>query len=54
MMRPIIYSLTICSLGAVLEGLFAGNYIKQHFVNLRMPSYPIPFWAGSQSERSII
>lgn len=44
MMRPIIYSLAICALGAALEGLFAGSGIKQRLASLRLPSYAVPFW----------
>ncbi len=39
-----MYSLVICVLGAALEGFFAGSGIKQRLVNLRLPSYAIPFW----------
>ncbi len=44
MMRPIIYSLAICALGAALEGLFAGSGIRQRLASLRLPSYAVPFW----------
>lgn len=40
----IIYSLAICALGAVLEGLFAGRGIRQRLASLRLPSYAVPFW----------
>ena len=43
-MRAIIYSLAICALGAVLEGLFAGGGIRQRLASLRVPSYAVPFW----------
>jgi tryptophan-rich sensory protein len=42
--RPVIYSLAICATGAALEGLFAGQGIKQRLATLRLPSYAIPFW----------
>jgi tryptophan-rich sensory protein len=42
--RPVIYSLALCAVGAVLEGLFAGSGIKQRLVTLRLPSYAVPFW----------
>src|SRR2546421_3854051 len=44
MTHMIIYSLAICALGVVLEGLFAGGGIKQRLASLRLPSYAIPFW----------
>lgn len=42
--HAIVYSLAICALGAVLEGLFAGRGIKQRLAGLGLPSYAIPFW----------
>ena len=44
MTRAIIYSLAICCIGAVLEGLFAGRGIKQRLAELRLPRYAVPFW----------
>ena len=44
MIRPILFSLAICMLGAALEGLFAGSGIKQRLASLRVPSYTVPFW----------
>ena len=44
MTHAFIYSLTICAIGAALEGLFAGTGIKQRLANLRQPSFAIPFW----------
>src|SRR3984893_10580107 len=44
MTRAIIYSLSICAIGAVLEAIFAGKEIKQRLANLRQPSFAIPFW----------
>ena len=41
---PLLYSLSICGLGALLEGLFAGKGIKQRLNTLRLPSYAVPFW----------
>lgn len=44
MTHAFIYSLTICAIGAALEGLFAGTGIKQRLAKLRQPSFAIPFW----------
>jgi len=44
MMRAVIYSLAICTLGAALEGLFAGRGVKQRLASLRLPAYAVPFW----------
>lgn len=44
MTRAIIYSLSFCVVGAILEGLFAGRGIKERLVTLRSPSYSLPFW----------
>ena len=41
---PLLYSLSICGLAALLEGLFAGKVIKQRLNTLRLPSYAVPFW----------
>jgi benzodiazapine receptor len=42
--HPVLYSLAICALGAILEGLFAGSGVRKRLANLRLPSYAVPFW----------
>ena len=44
MTHAIIYSLVICTLGAALEGLFAGRGIKERLESLSLPPYAVPFW----------
>ena len=41
----ILSALGVCIVGAILEGLTAGNNIKPLFAKLRFPSYSAPLWA---------
>lgn len=41
----IFSSLGICIVGAILEGLTAGNNVKAFFAKLRFPAYSPPLWA---------
>ncbi|MBC8030452.1 MAG: tryptophan-rich sensory protein [Pyrinomonadaceae bacterium] len=41
----IFSSLGVCIVGAILEGLAAGNNIKPFFAKLRFPAYSAPLWA---------
>lgn len=41
---PLLYSLGICVVSAVLEGLFAGRGIKQRLAELRVPRFAPPLW----------
>ncbi|HEX8844907.1 MAG TPA: tryptophan-rich sensory protein [Pyrinomonadaceae bacterium] len=40
----ILFSLGICALSALLEGLCAGSGGKQYMARLRLPSYSAPLW----------
>jgi tryptophan-rich sensory protein len=40
----LVLSLTLCAVGAALEGLFAGRGVKQQMASLRMPPNAPPFW----------
>lgn len=41
---PLLYSLGICIVSAVLEGLFAGSGIRQRLAELRVPRGSPPLW----------
>jgi len=41
----IFSSLGVCIVGAILEGLTAGNNVKPFFAKLRFPPYSAPLWA---------
>lgn len=41
----IFSSLGVCVVGAILEGLTAGNNVKPFFAKLRFPPYSAPLWA---------
>jgi tryptophan-rich sensory protein len=41
----ILISLGVCIVGAILEGLAAGNNVKPFFAKLRFPPYSAPLWA---------
>ena len=40
----LLISLGICAIGAILEGIAAGNNIRPLFAKLRFPSYSAPLW----------
>jgi translocator protein len=40
----IFSSLGVCMVGAILEGLAAGNNVKPFFAQLRFPAYSAPLW----------
>ena len=43
-MRAFVWSLGVCTIAALLEGLFAGAKIRQRLADLRAPPYTVPFW----------
>lgn len=46
MNRPLVYSLLICAISAVLEGILAGGGVRERFAELRLPRFspPLPVW----------
>src|SRR3982750_1450504 len=42
--RNILTALTICFLGALLEGLCAGSGVKKYLAQLKWPSFSPPLW----------
>jgi translocator protein len=44
MSSALIYTLLICGLSVLLEGLFAGKGVKEYMERLRSPSYALPVW----------
>jgi translocator protein len=45
MSSALVYTLLICGISALLEGLFAGKGVKEYMERLRSPSYSLPIWA---------
>jgi|ERR1041385_3414738 len=43
MMHPLVLTLAICAVAAALEGVLAGQGVKQRFAQLRMPLLSPPF-----------